>query len=51
MSFDADLMSFPEARDLAAAARVAQEQWARASQEEVDRVCAAMAEAPARQGL
>ena len=47
MSFDADLMSIQEARDLAAAARVAQEQWARASQEEVDRVCAAMAEAGA----
>ena len=44
---DADLMSIQEARTLAVAAKAAQEQWARATQEEVDRVCAAMAEAGA----
>ncbi len=43
--FDADLISIQEARQLALAAKKAQEQWAHASQEEVDRVCAAMAEA------
>jgi acetaldehyde dehydrogenase (acetylating) len=45
--FDADLISIQEARTLALAAKAAQEQWARATQEEVDRVCAAMAEAGA----
>ncbi len=45
--FDQDLISIQEARNLAVAAKAAQEQWARASQETVDRVCAAMAEAGA----
>ena len=44
---DADLLSIQEARDLALAAKAAQETWARATQEQVDRVCAAMAEAGA----
>ena len=44
---DADLISMQEARTLALAAKAAQAQWARATQEEVDRVCAAMAEAGA----
>jgi acetaldehyde dehydrogenase (acetylating) len=43
--FDPDLQSIQEARSLAVAARVAQRQFMRASQAEVDRVCAAMAEA------
>jgi acetaldehyde dehydrogenase (acetylating) len=42
---DADLASMQEARRLAQAAKAAQEKWAHATQEEVDRVCAAMAEA------
>ncbi|MEZ0396038.1 MAG: aldehyde dehydrogenase family protein [Anaerolineales bacterium] len=42
---DQDLASMQEARDLVAAAHAAWETWRRASQEEVDRVCAAMAEA------
>lgn len=42
---DKDLVSIQEARDLAVAAREAQKVWAKASQAEVDRVCAAMAEA------
>jgi acetaldehyde dehydrogenase (acetylating) len=42
---DKDLASIQEARDLVAAAHVAWETWSRASQEQVDRVCAAMAEA------
>lgn len=42
---DKDLASMQEARDLVAAARAAWETWRHASQEEVDRVCAAMAEA------
>ncbi|HBE45869.1 Acetaldehyde dehydrogenase [uncultured spirochete] len=45
--FDADLVSIQEARRLANAAKEAQKKWAGASQEEVDRVCAAMAEAGA----
>ncbi len=45
--FDADLVSIQEARRLALAAKAAQEEWAKATQEEVDRVCAAMAEAGA----
>jgi acetaldehyde dehydrogenase (acetylating) len=45
--FDADLVSIQEARRLALAAKAAQESWAKASQEEVDRACAAMAEAGA----
>ncbi len=43
--FDNDLQSIQEARTLANAARQAQLQWLKASQAEVDRVCAAMAEA------
>lgn len=43
--FDPDLVSIQEARDLAQAAKKAQEQWAHASQADVDRVCAAMAAA------
>ncbi|MBN2678172.1 MAG: aldehyde dehydrogenase family protein [Anaerolineaceae bacterium] len=42
---DQDLISIQEARDLVNAARAAQQTWAKASQEQVDRVCAAMAEA------
>jgi len=45
--FDADLISVQEARTLATAARAAQQKWAQATQVEVDRVCAAMAEAGA----
>ena len=45
--FDADLISIQEARTLAMAAKSAQERWSQASQEDVDRVCAAMAEAGA----
>ncbi len=43
--YDNDLQSIQEARRLAEAARDAQRQFAKASQAEVDRVCAAMAEA------
>jgi acetaldehyde dehydrogenase (acetylating) len=43
--FDPDLLSIQEARRLAEAARDAQRQFGHASQAEVDRVCAAMAEA------
>ena len=43
--FDTDLQSIQEARRLAEAARDAQRQFSHASQAEVDRVCAAMAEA------
>jgi acetaldehyde dehydrogenase (acetylating) len=42
---DKDLLSVQEARILATQAYAAQQKWAKASQEEVDRVCAAMAEA------
>ncbi len=45
--FDPDLVSIQEARDLAAAAKLAQDVWGRATQEEVDIVCAAMAKAGA----
>jgi acetaldehyde dehydrogenase (acetylating) len=45
--FDADLVSIQEARRLATAAKAAQEKWAHATQEEVDRVCAAIARAGA----
>ncbi len=41
---DKDLRSIQEARDLAGQAFAAWKQWASASQEQVDRVCAAMAE-------
>jgi acetaldehyde dehydrogenase (acetylating) len=42
---DNDLLSIQEARTLATAAREAQKQFLHASQAEVDRICAAMAEA------
>lgn len=42
---DKDLLSIQQARTMVLAARQAQLQWAKASQEQVDRVCAAMAEA------
>ncbi len=42
---DKDLASIQEARDLAMAAHTAWQSWSKASQEQVDRVCAAMAEA------
>lgn len=42
---DNDLLSIQQARDLAVAARAAQRQFFHASQAEVDRICAAMAEA------
>ena len=45
MAFDHDLLSIQEARDLADAAYQAQLIWKHATQEEVDRVCAAMADA------
>ena len=45
MALYPDLQSMQEARDLAEVAYKAQLVWGRASQEEVDRVCAAMAEA------
>lgn len=45
MALDKDLASIQEARDLANAAYEAQKVWGKASQAEVDRVCAAMAEA------
>ncbi len=48
-NLDADLISIQQARELAVAAREAQRQFLHASQEEVDRVCAAMAEAAYRE--
>ncbi len=45
MGLDKDLASIQEARDLVNAAHEAWKTWNRASQEQVDRVCAAMAEA------
>jgi len=42
---DSDLASIQEARDLATAAFEAQKMWAKATQQQVDAVCAAMAEA------
>ncbi len=42
---DKDLASIQESRDLVAAAHAAWQVWSRASQQEVDRVCVAMAEA------
>lgn len=42
---DSDLRSIQEARRLATAARAAQREFAHASQAEVDRICAAMADA------
>jgi acetaldehyde dehydrogenase (acetylating) len=44
-AIDKDLVSIQEARSLAIAAREAQKIWAKASQADVDRVCAAMAQA------
>jgi acetaldehyde dehydrogenase (acetylating) len=44
-SFDLDLQSIQEARRLAVASREAQRQFATASQETVDRICQAMADA------
>lgn len=45
MGLDKDLASMQESRDLVAAAHQAWETWKRASQADVDRVCAAMAAA------
>ena len=45
MGLDKDLSSIQEARDLANAAHEAWKDWSRATQADVDRVCAAMAEA------
>src|SRR5215510_8007251 len=45
--FDNDLQSIQEARTLATQARDAQRQFAKATQAEVDRICAAMAQAAA----
>ena len=45
MDFDKDLVSIQEARTLAANAHHAQQVWAKANQEDVDRVCSTMAEA------
>jgi acetaldehyde dehydrogenase (acetylating) len=42
---DKDLLSIQEARDLATAARNAQQVWAKASQAQVDAACTAMADA------
>jgi acetaldehyde dehydrogenase (acetylating) len=42
---DQDLLSIQEARTLASEAFAAWKEWAKASQEQVDRVCAAMSEA------
>jgi len=44
-AFDEDLRSIQEARELASQAFTAWQTWATASQEQVDRVCAAMADA------
>ncbi len=44
-TFDKDLQSIQEARDLAGKAFEAWKIWSTASQEQVDRVCTAMAEA------
>jgi len=48
-SYDLDLQSIQEARRLAVAAREAQRRFASATQLEVDRICAAMAEAAYRE--
>lgn len=45
VNFDKDLRSVQQAREMVTAARDAQRIWAEASQEDVDRVCAAMAQA------
>lgn len=44
MEIDKDLLSIQEARTLAADAHVAQQVWAKATQQQVDNICAAMAE-------
>jgi acetaldehyde dehydrogenase (acetylating) len=41
---DKDLLSVQEARQMVLKAREAQQVWATANQEQVDRVCAAMAD-------
>ena len=43
--FDKDLRSIQQAREMVTAARDAQRQWSEATQEQVDRVCQAMADA------
>ncbi len=43
--FDKDLLSIQQARTMITVSRDAQRQWATATQEEVDRVCEAMADA------
>ena len=43
--YDSDLRSVQEARRLAVACQAAQREFATASQAEVDRICAAMADA------
>jgi len=48
-TYDADLRSIQQARDLAVKAREAQRAFQFASQEEVDRICAAMVEAGMRE--
>ncbi|MDI6740765.1 MAG: aldehyde dehydrogenase family protein [Candidatus Edwardsbacteria bacterium] len=45
MVLDKDLASIQDARDLVAAAHEAWKTWAKATQQDVDRVCAAMAQA------
>jgi acetaldehyde dehydrogenase (acetylating) len=45
MALDKDLSSIQEARELVQTAYTAWQEWAHASQDQVDRVCAAMAEA------
>jgi acetaldehyde dehydrogenase (acetylating) len=45
MALDKDLASIQEGRDLANQAYAAWQEWKHASQEQVDRICAAMAEA------
>ena len=45
MGLDKDLASIQESRDLVTAAHEAWKSWSRASQDEVDRVCAAMSAA------
>lgn len=48
-NYDADLRSIQQARDLAVQAREAQRAFQFAAQEDVDRICAAMAEAGVRE--
>lgn len=51
MDFDSDLKSIQEVRNLAVAARTAQRQFFNFTQDQVDRVCAAMAEAAYKDSL